>query len=248
MSRYSFVEADDYKVELFGPHLLKLVEVLDLPIPEIKVWYHQGQDRWMSKTRLFGRKGEPKTADIVFGKLNNSMMGVVNDAMHDAIARLCGRHRTELDKNYFRFLGCLKEDGQPLDLDDNCKRKMSEMAKYNQDMEQYIKNLQMDHLQDLFREKDLRAEIESHDHMEEKFETQEYELETLRSDLDDSHAEIKQLQAQLKKVRNHNKKLRTNHNSLKDRLAGYEGSAKDLIDNNVHGPLFGNTLDAESTM
>ena len=248
MSRYSFINADDYKDELFGPHLLKLVDILDLPIPEIKVWHHKEQDRWMSKARLFGRQREPKTANIVFGKMNNSMLGVVNDAMHDAIARLCGRHRKELGKNYFCHLGGLKEDGQPFDLTNDHKRKISSMSNYNQDMEQYIKNLQMDHLQDLLNEKNLLAEIEAHDSMEEKFETQEYEIETIRLDLDDSQAEVKKLQAELKKVQDQNKKLRIDNEFLKDRLADYEGSAEDLYDDSVHGPLISNALDDESTM
>lgn len=76
------------------------------------------------------------------------------------------------------------------------------MLGYNKDLEQYIKNLQADHYQDL-----------------EKLKTrEEYEIEALRSDLDNSERKIWKLKAQLEKKQTQNKKLCTENLSLKARL------------------------------
>src|SRR4051812_39475842 len=104
MESFILNEGQHYKDVPCGPHLMDLVGLLNLPVPEIRVWKKKN-GRWNVKTRFFGRQRNPTTEDITYGMIShNSDMGV-NTVVHDSIARLCYRHRNELGKHYFGKLG-----------------------------------------------------------------------------------------------------------------------------------------------
>ena len=139
---------------------MELVGLLKLPIPEIKVSKRKSGS-WGVKTQVFGRKEDPKTGDITYGTLNHDCDMGINTAIHDAIAHLCYCHRAELGNNYFGKVGWQKVDGATIALTNEEKMKLSPLLVYNQDLEQYVKNLQMDILEALFDKEALREELET---------------------------------------------------------------------------------------
>ncbi|KAE8817237.1 hypothetical protein D1007_05127 [Hordeum vulgare] len=123
--------------------------MLKLPIPEIKVIKRKSRS-WGTRIRVFGRKEDLKTEDINYGTLNHDYDMGMNNVVHDAIARLSYRHRAELGKYCFGYFERQKADGAHIVLTDVYNMKFSPLILYNQELEQYIKNLQMGLLGALF--------------------------------------------------------------------------------------------------
>src|SRR6266566_2409729 len=98
--------------------------MMKLSIPEIKV-NKRKSGFWGVRTKVFGRKADPKTEDINYGTLSHECEMGMNTAVHDAIARLSYRHRAELGTHYFGRLGWQKADGAYVILTDEHKRECS---------------------------------------------------------------------------------------------------------------------------
>ncbi|KAE8770490.1 hypothetical protein D1007_47580 [Hordeum vulgare] len=122
---------------------MELVQMMKLPTREIKVTKRK-YGFWDVRTKVFGHKEDPKTEDINYGTLTHDCDMGMNTGVHDAIARLSYRHRVELGTHYFGRLGWQKPDGAHIILADERKRKFSPVVVYNQELEHYIKNLQME--------------------------------------------------------------------------------------------------------
>ncbi|KAE8813320.1 hypothetical protein D1007_09592 [Hordeum vulgare] len=139
---------------------MELVHMMKLPIPESKVTKSKSRF-WGVKTKVFGRKEDPKTEDINYGTLTHDCDMGMNTAVHAAIARLGYRHRVELGTHYFGRLGWQKPEGAHIMLTDEQKVKFSPVVVYNQELEHYIKKLQMDLLSELFENDALRESLKT---------------------------------------------------------------------------------------
>lgn len=102
---------------------MDLVRLLKLPIPKIKASKTTSRS-WGVKTQVFGRK-DPKTADISFGTINGDCDMGINTTVHDAIARLCYRHRAALNAHFFGRIGWQKFDGATIAMMEAQKMKFS---------------------------------------------------------------------------------------------------------------------------
>ena len=87
MESYVLNKREHYEKVLGGPFLMELVRLLKLPIPEIKETKRTSRS-WGVKTQVFGRKEDPKTANISFRTICGDCDMGINTAVHDAIARL----------------------------------------------------------------------------------------------------------------------------------------------------------------
>ncbi|KAE8810585.1 hypothetical protein D1007_12804 [Hordeum vulgare] len=130
--------------------------MMKLPIPENKVTKRKS-GFWGVRTKVFGRKEDPKTEDINYNTLAHGCDMGMNSAFHDAIARMSYHHRVELGTHYFGRHGWQKPEGAHILLTDEQRVKFSPVLMYNQELEHYIKNLQMDLLLELFENDALRA-------------------------------------------------------------------------------------------
>ncbi|KAE8805226.1 hypothetical protein D1007_18781 [Hordeum vulgare] len=160
MESYTLNDREHYEDVLGGPFLMELVHVMKLSIPEIKVTKRK-YGFWCVRTKIFGRKEHPKTEDINYGTLTYDCGMGMNTDVHDAIARLSYRHRVELGTQYFGRLGWQKPEGAHIILTDQQKVKFSLVLVYNQELEHYIKNLQMDLLSELFENDALRESLKT---------------------------------------------------------------------------------------
>ena len=117
MESYILNKREHYEKVLVGPFLVELVTLLKLSIPQIKATKRKSGS-WGVKTQVFGRKEDPKTGDFSFGMINGDCDMGINTAVHDAVARLCYRHRAALYPHYFGKVGWKKVDGSTIALMD----------------------------------------------------------------------------------------------------------------------------------
>ncbi|KAE8807940.1 hypothetical protein D1007_15765 [Hordeum vulgare] len=160
MESYTLNEREHYEDVLGGSFLMELVQMMKLPIPGIKVTKRKSRF-WGVRTKNFGHKEDPKTEDINYGTETHDCDMGMNTAVHDTIARLSYHHRVKLGTHYFGRLGWQKPEGAHILLTDEQKVKFSPVVVYNQELEKYIKNLQMDLLSELFENDALRKSLKT---------------------------------------------------------------------------------------
>ncbi|KAE8805166.1 hypothetical protein D1007_18806 [Hordeum vulgare] len=199
---------------------MELVHMMKLLIPEIKVTKRKS-GFWGVKTNFFGSKEDPKTKDINYGTLTHDCDMGMNTAVHDAIRRLSYRHRVELGTHYFGRLGWQKHEGAHIILIDEQKVKFSRVMVYNQELEHYIKNLQMDLLSELFENDTLRESLKTEKLNVANVKKHDPEIQKLRPDLKNSQAmahagdvEIEKIKNQLLELQGRHRKLRVNREYL----------------------------------
>ncbi|KAE8810878.1 hypothetical protein D1007_12377 [Hordeum vulgare] len=166
---------------------MELVHMMKLLIPEIKVTKRKS-GFWGVRTKVFGRKENPKTEDINYGILIHDYDMGMNTVVHDVIARLSYRHRVELGTHNFGRLGWQKPDGAHITLTDEQKVKFSPVVVYNQELEHYIKNLQMGLLSKLFENDALRESLKTEKLKVANVKKHDPEIQKLRQDLKNSQA------------------------------------------------------------
>ena len=161
MEHCDFSQASHYERVLFGTHLLRLVQTLRLRVPKSVAWLHfEGRSYWKANTTIYGL---PEMENMIFFKTHPTLEGVVSDAVHGIIARLCGRYHQELGGTFFRDLGWQEITGEPGRIKEDHKRRLNDMLNYNQDLESYIKGLQLEHfeaLQKIEAMKEVRTLLE----------------------------------------------------------------------------------------
>ncbi|KAE8805918.1 hypothetical protein D1007_17917 [Hordeum vulgare] len=149
----------------------------------------------------------------------------MNTAVHDAIACLSYRHRVELGTHYFGRLGWQKPEGAHILLTDEQKVKFSPVVVYNEELEHYIKNLQMDLLSELFENDALRESLKTKKLKVANVKKHDPEIQKLRQDMKNSQAmahagdvEIQKPKNQLLKLQGRHRKLRVNREYLAEEL------------------------------
>ncbi|KAE8817783.1 hypothetical protein D1007_04552 [Hordeum vulgare] len=166
---------------------MELVQMMKLPIPEIKVTKRKSGFLCV-RTKVFGRKDDPKAEDINHGTLTHDCDMGMNTIVHDAIARLSYRHHVELRAHYFGRLGWQKPEGAHIILTDEQKVKFSPVLVYNQELEHYIKNLHMDLLSELFENDALHESLKAEKLKVANVKNHDPEIHKLRQDLKNSQA------------------------------------------------------------
>ncbi|KAE8791634.1 hypothetical protein D1007_33894 [Hordeum vulgare] len=149
----------------------------------------------------------------------------MNTVVHDAIARLSYRHRVELGTHYFGRLGWQKPEGAHIILTDEQKVRFSPVLVYNQELEHYIKNLQMDLLSELFENDALHESVKTEKLKVAIVKKHDPEIQKLRQDLKNSQAmehgddvEIQKLKNQLLELQGRHRKLRVNRECMAENL------------------------------
>ncbi|KAE8768099.1 hypothetical protein D1007_60472 [Hordeum vulgare] len=198
---------------------MELVHITNLSIPEIKVTKRKS-GFWGVRTKFFGCKEDPN-----YGTLTHDCDMDINTVVHDAIARLSYHHRVELGTHYFGRLGWQKPDGAHIILIDEQKVKFSPILVYNQELEHYIKNLQMDLLLELFENDALRESLKTEKVKVANVKKHDPEIQKCRQDLKNSQAmahagdvEIQKLKNQLLELQGRHRKLRVNREYLAEEL------------------------------
>ncbi|KAE8789289.1 hypothetical protein D1007_36539 [Hordeum vulgare] len=166
---------------------MELVQMMKLPIPKTKVTKRKFGFGGV-RTKSFGRKEDPKTEDIKSRTLTHDYDMGMDTAVHDAIARLSYHHRVELGTHYFRRLGWQKPEGALIIQIDEQKMKFLPVLVYNQELEHYIRNLQMGLLSELFENDALRESLKTEKLKVANVKKHDPEIQKLCQELKNSHA------------------------------------------------------------
>uniref|UniRef100_A0A8I6YCC8 Uncharacterized protein n=1 Tax=Hordeum vulgare subsp. vulgare TaxID=112509 RepID=A0A8I6YCC8_HORVV len=215
---------------------MELLEMKKLSIPDIKVTKRK-YGFWGVRTKVFGRKDDPKTEDINYGTLTHDCDMGMNIAVHDAITRLSYRRHVELGTRYFGRLGWQKPEGSHIILTNEQKVKFSPALVYNQELEHYIKNLQMDLLSELVENDALRESLKTEKLKVVNVKKHDPEIQKPHQDLKNSEAmadagdvEIQKLKRQLLGLQGRHRKLRVNREYLAEELDNIKHDQKKPID------------------
>ncbi|KAE8787714.1 hypothetical protein D1007_38320 [Hordeum vulgare] len=215
---------------------MELVQMMKLPIPEIKVT-KRNSGFWGVRTKVSGRKEHPKTEDINYGTLTHDCDTGMNTVVHDAITCLSRRHRVELGTHYFGSLGWQKPDGTHIILTHEHKITFLPALVYNQELEHYIKNVQMDLVSELFENEALYESLKTEKLKVANLKKHDLEIQKLCQDLkniqamtNDGDVQIQKLKNQLVELQGRHWKLRVNGNNLIEELGKIKHDQKKPTD------------------
>ncbi|KAE8806758.1 hypothetical protein D1007_17120 [Hordeum vulgare] len=224
MESYTLNEREHYEDVLGGSFLMELVHMMKLQIPEIKVTKRK-PGFWGVRTKNFGRKEDPKPEDINYGTLTHDCDMGMNTTVCDSITCLSYRHRVELGTHYFGRLGWKNPEGAHIMLTDEQKVKFSPVLVYNQELGNYIKNLQKDLLSEFFENDALREGLNTEKQKVVNVQKHDLEIQKLPEDFKNSqtmaHAgdvEIQKIKNQLLKLQGRHRKLHINMEYLVEEL------------------------------
>jgi hypothetical protein len=127
MSTFRVTKPKSFKAFSFGERLINIVTTLSLPTPfingsEMTKFHKKGV--WVIHITQPGRETEPRTEEIKFKTFHTDRDAGTHLLMQELIARLCGRHFSELQKHYSHIFGRCDEKGmvieQPDGVQDPC--------------------------------------------------------------------------------------------------------------------------------
>jgi hypothetical protein len=122
MSTFRITKPGNFKNYSFGERLIDIVTALSLPTPFIRgsemTKFHK-KGVWVIHITQPGREIEPKTENIKFKTFHTSKKMGAHLLMQELIARLCGRHFSELQNHYSHLYGRRDEKGMAIVLPDD---------------------------------------------------------------------------------------------------------------------------------
>jgi hypothetical protein len=122
MSTFRITKPDNFKNYSFGDCLIDIVTALSLPTPFIRgsemTKFHK-KGIWVIHITQPGREIEPKTEKIKFKTFHTNKKTDAQLLMQELIARLSGRHFSELQNHYSHSYGRHDEEGMVIGLPDS---------------------------------------------------------------------------------------------------------------------------------
>jgi hypothetical protein len=114
MSTFRITKPDSFKNYSFRKRLIDIVTALSLPTPfingsEMTKFHKKGV--WVIHITQPGCETEPKTEKIKFKTFHTNKKMGAHLLMQELIARLCGRHFSELQNHYSHPYGQCDEEG-----------------------------------------------------------------------------------------------------------------------------------------
>jgi hypothetical protein len=234
MSTFRITKPDSFKKYSFGKCLIDIVTALSLPTPfingsEMTKFHKKGV--WVIHIMQPGCETEPKAEKIKFKTLHTNKKIGAHLLMQELIARLCGRHFSELQNHYSQPYGQRDEEGLAIMLPDG---EQDPMCIHLAELDYLIRDVNVERYNELFNNDELRAQLAEKDkqhleqeqkikEMEEKFETQEKQRKS----------QEKRIQARNKDVRELKQKLECNDFELEadhdliEKLRRQEGASRE---------------------
>ena len=95
MPNVTISTVEEFQGTRFGPRIIELTTLLNLPLPTIMVLpltKFERKDLWGFKVNQPGRQTEPTTEAIIFKLMHDDKERGLEVVMQDLIGRLLGRH------------------------------------------------------------------------------------------------------------------------------------------------------------
>jgi hypothetical protein len=150
MSIFRITKPDSFKNYSFGKRLIDIVTALSLPTPfingsEMTKFHKKGG--WVIHITQPGREIEPKTEKIKFKTFHTNKKTCAHLLMQELIARLCGRHFSELQNHYSYPYGRRDEKGLAIVLPDS---EQDPMRIHPAKLQYLVRNVDVERYNELF--------------------------------------------------------------------------------------------------
>src|SRR3954468_5009035 len=126
---------EEFQVTHFGPRIVELTTLLNLPLPTIKVHpltKFERKDLWGFKVNQPGRQTEPTTEAIILKFMHDDRERGLEVVMQDLLACLLGRHSREVRGTHFHTFGRRDEDGEAIDFEGTARETAEPIRLYLQ--------------------------------------------------------------------------------------------------------------------
>jgi DNA repair exonuclease SbcCD ATPase subunit len=208
MSTFCITKPDNFKNYSFGERLIDIVTALSLPTPFIRgsemTKFHK-KGVWVIHITQPGRETEPKTEKIKFKTFHTNKKIGAQLLMQELIARLCGRHSSELQNHYCHSYGQRDEEGMVIGLSDS---EQDPMRTHLAELEYLVRDVDVERYNELFNNGGLRAQLAEKDkqhleqeqrikEIEEKFETQEKQRKSQEKRIQARNKDVRELKQKL---------------------------------------------------
>jgi glycerol-3-phosphate dehydrogenase len=156
---------------------------------------------WVIYITQPGREIEPKTGNIKFKTFHTNKKIGTQLLMQELIARLCGRHFSELQNHYSHLYGRRNEKGMANMLPDD---EQDPMHIHLAELEYLVSNAKVERYNEMFNNDELRAQLADKDkqyleqekkikEMEKKFETQEKQRKSQEKRIQAMNKDVREL-------------------------------------------------------
>jgi hypothetical protein len=163
MSTFRITKPDSFKDFSFGERLIDIVTALSLPTPFIngsKMTKFHKKGVWVIHITQPGRETEPKTKKIKFKTFHTNKEAGAHLLMQELIARLCGRHFSELQNHYSYPYGRRDEKGMVIGLPDS---EQDPMRIHLAELEYLVRDIDIERYNELFNNDELCAQLAEKD-------------------------------------------------------------------------------------
>jgi hypothetical protein len=208
MSTIRITKPASFKKFSFGKHLIDIVTALSLPTPFIKgskMTKHHKKGVWVIHITQPGRDTEPKTNNIKFKTFHTDKKAGAHLLMQEMIARLCGRHYSELQNHYSHLYSRHDEEGLAIILPED---EQDPVRIHLIELEYLIRDIDTERYNELFNNDKLCAQLAEKDkqyleqeekikEMEKKFKTQEKQRKSQEKRIQFKNKEVRKLKQKL---------------------------------------------------
>jgi valyl-tRNA synthetase len=209
MSTLCISKPGNFKNYSFGERLIDIVTAISLPTPFIRgserTKFHK-KGVWVIHITQPGRETEPKAKNIKFKTFHTNKKIGAQLLMQELIARLCGRHFSELQNHYSHLYGRRNEKGMAIVLRDD---EQDPMRIHLAELECLISDAEAERYNEMFNNDELRAQLAEKDkeylEQEEKIKEMKEKFETKQR-----KSQEKRIQSRTKDVRELKQKLECN--------------------------------------
>jgi hypothetical protein len=211
MSTFRITKSERFKAFSFGERLIDIVTALYLHTPfingsEMTKFHKKGI--WVIHITQPGCETEPKTEEIKFKTIHTNKEVGAHLLMQELIARLYGRHFSELQNHYSHPCGRQDEKGMVIRLSDS---EQDPMRIHLAELEYLIRDVDVERYNELFNNDELCAQLAEKDkqHLEQEQRIKEMEAK-IKTQEKQRKSQEKRIQARNKDVRELKQKLECN--------------------------------------
>jgi valyl-tRNA synthetase len=208
MSTFRITKTGNFKKFSFREHLLDITTTLSLPTPfirgsEMNKLHKKGI--WVIHITQPGYETESKTEKIKLKTFHTNKKIGAQLLMQEMIARLCGRHFSELQNHYSHPYGRCDEKGMVIVLPDD---EQDPMRIHLAELEYLVRDVDIERYNEMFKNDELRAQLAEKDkqhleqeekikEMKEKFETQEKQRKSQEKRIQARNKDVRELKHKL---------------------------------------------------
>jgi hypothetical protein len=163
LSTFRITKSESFKSFSFGDRLIDIVTAFSLPTPfingsEMTKFHKKGV--WVIHITQPRCETEPKTEEIKFKTFHTDKEAGAHLLMQELIARLCGRHFSELQNHYSHPYGRRDEKGMVIGLPDS---EQDPMRIHLTELEYLVRDVDVERYNELFNNDELRAQLAEKD-------------------------------------------------------------------------------------